>query len=99
MTKAVWTYDKKLTCCAMSLVHGIADTSPCPCTLKSYVASNLKSWFESTYDDKCIHQDGDYFLGEEDSQKQGEIIIMDKDTDVEQNSTKMKQEFAHLFAA
>ncbi len=28
--------------------------------------------------------DGSYFLGEKDSQKQGEIIIMDKDTDVEQ---------------
>jgi hypothetical protein len=40
------------------------------------------------YDDKCIHQDGSYFLGEEDSQRQGEIIIMDKDADVEQNSSK-----------
>ncbi len=60
VTKGVWTYDKQLTCCALSLVHGIADTSPCLCTLKSYGASNLKSWFESANDDKCIHQDEGY---------------------------------------
>ncbi len=55
-----------------------------PRTLKSYVASDLKSWFESADDDKCPHQDGSYFLGEEDLQKQGEIIIMDRDADVKQ---------------
>jgi len=31
VTKGVWTHDKPLTCCALSLVHGIADTSQCPC--------------------------------------------------------------------
>lgn len=31
VTKGVWTHDKPLTCCALARIHGIADTSKCPC--------------------------------------------------------------------
>ena len=31
VTKGVWTHDKPLSCCALSYIHNIADTSKCDC--------------------------------------------------------------------
>ncbi|UCM86433.1 MAG: hypothetical protein LF885_07155 (plasmid) [Rickettsia endosymbiont of Culicoides impunctatus] len=59
-----------------------------PSTLYDFVQMNLKTWIESAYDAKYIGEDNAYIIGDEDSQKQNEVIIMDKDTGVEQTSTK-----------
>jgi preprotein translocase subunit SecA len=59
-----------------------------PSTLYDFVQMNLKIWIESAYDAKHIGEDDAYIIGDEASQRQNEIIIMDKDTGVEQTSTK-----------
>jgi hypothetical protein len=59
-----------------------------PSTLYDFIQMNLKTWIESAYDAKYIGEDNAYIIGDADSQKQNEVIIMDKDTGVEQTSTK-----------
>ncbi|WP_375326319.1 hypothetical protein [Candidatus Tisiphia endosymbiont of Nemotelus uliginosus] len=59
-----------------------------PSTLYDFVQMNLKTWIESAYDAKYIEEDNAYIIGDVESQKQNEVIIMDKDTGVEQTSIK-----------
>lgn len=59
-----------------------------PSTLKHFVQFNLKTWIESAYNAKYIKENDAYIIGDEESQLKNEIIIMDKDTGVEQRSTK-----------
>ncbi len=59
-----------------------------PSTLMVLVEVNLKIWIEQAYVAKSISVDDNYIIGDAESNKDGEVIIMDKDTGVEQNSTK-----------
>ena len=67
-----------------------------PDTLNDYVRVNLKSWIENAYMAKAMSQNDQYIIGDEDMGKQGEIIIMDKDTGVEQKSCKWSKGL-HIF--
>ena len=65
-----------------------ADRIPIPRTLKRFVANNLQTWIENAYFARFIKDDDQYIVGDAESQKEGEIVIMDKLTGVEQNSSK-----------
>ena len=81
-------------CRALKLTasHTTTDDNPLkvcvPSTLRAMVEFNLPTWIENAYEAKVICMNDSYIVGDEESQKQGEIIIMDKDTGVEQNSSK-----------
>lgn len=59
-----------------------------PSTLKEFVEMNLEIWIKNAYYAKSLQVDNNYIIGDTESQKQNEIIIMDKDTGIEQFSTK-----------
>lgn len=69
---------------------------PIPNTLREYVQKNLKTWVESAYHAKYVQNDDAYIIGDADCQMQGQLIIMDKDTGVEQLSTKWSKGL-HIF--
>ena len=60
------------------------DTLNVPQNLLLFVNNNLKKWIINAYSAKYIGLNDDYIIGDRDSTKQGNILIMDKDTGVEQ---------------
>ena len=72
------------------------DQIPIPATLKRFVKNNLRAWIENAYVAKFMKDDDQYIVGDAESQKEGEIVIMDKLTGVEQNSSKWSKAL-HLF--
>lgn len=69
---------------------------PVPSTLRPFIEHNLRAWIENGYFANFTKADDSYIVGDEESGKQGEVVIMDKDTGVEQNNTKWSKGF-HIF--
>ena len=61
---------------------------PIPSTLKRFVENNVQTWIENAYFAKFVRDEDQYIVGDPESQKDGEIVIMDKLTGVEQTSSK-----------
>ncbi|CAF3812652.1 unnamed protein product, partial [Rotaria sp. Silwood1] len=59
-----------------------------PSTLKNFVDRSLKTWISNAYCAKYIEDNDNYIIGDVESTKNGEILIMDKDTGVEQLNTR-----------
>ncbi|CAF3824772.1 unnamed protein product [Adineta steineri] len=59
-----------------------------PSTMKTFVDVNLKTWILNAYSAKYIENNDNYIIGDVESSKHGEILIMDKDTGVEQLNTR-----------
>jgi hypothetical protein len=54
-----------------------------PSTLRDFVDRSLRTWIENAYFAKYVDEEDSYIIGDEESHKLGEVIIMDKDTGVE----------------
>eukprot|EP01061_Rhynchopus_euleeides_P025831 TRINITY_DN4201_c0_g1_i5.p1 TRINITY_DN4201_c0_g1~~TRINITY_DN4201_c0_g1_i5.p1 ORF type:complete len:4192 (+),score=1134.89 TRINITY_DN4201_c0_g1_i5:1299-12578(+) len=85
--------------------HVVSALAPCegkeytvhvPQGLRRFVAQNLKAWVHNAYRAKQMREDDSYFIGDAESQRESEVVIMDKDTGVEQLSTRWSQGL-HLF--
>ncbi|CAF3446708.1 unnamed protein product [Rotaria socialis] len=59
-----------------------------PRTLTKFIDINLKTWITNAYTAKYIESNDSYIIGDIESTKHGEILIMDKDTGVEQMNTR-----------
>ncbi|CAF0927919.1 unnamed protein product [Rotaria sordida] len=67
-----------------------------PNTLKDFVDRNLKTWIFNAYCAKYVENNDNYIIGDVESNKHGEILIMDKDTGVEQLNTRWSNGL-HIF--
>jgi len=59
-----------------------------PRTLTKFIDINLKTWIMNAYTAKYIESNDSYIIGDMESTKHGEILIMDKDTGIEQMNTR-----------
>lgn len=62
-----------------------------PATLRKFVDRELKTWITNAYSAKYMEDNDSYIIGDNESHKQGEVLIMDKDTGVEQMSSRWSQ--------
>jgi len=59
-----------------------------PKNLNEFLKSNLKTWIDNAYYAKILKENDSYIIGDEKSNKPDEIIIMNKDTGVEELSSR-----------